>query len=84
MAKTNYIWHRNAVHAETDSVGDVTARYSREPDRFGSLISEDRTGNVSTHHYDALGSTTEVTDSTETVTDTFRYSGQKSSGKARP
>lgn len=31
-------------------------------------------GQVHTHHYDALGSTTELTDVTGSVTDTFRYS----------
>jgi RHS repeat-associated protein len=71
---TNYIWDDDAVLMETDETGATTATYTREPDQFGSLISQHRGGQTHVHHYDALGSTTELTDSAETVTDTFRYS----------
>jgi RHS repeat-associated protein len=74
MVTTNYIWNDDAVLMETDETGATTATYTREPDQFGSLISQHRSGQTHVHHYDALGSTTELTDSTETVTDTFRYS----------
>ena len=40
MAKTTYIWDDNAVIAETDDQGTVTASYTRQPDEFGSLISQ--------------------------------------------
>ncbi len=74
MAKTYYIWDDDAVIAETDDQGTVTASYNRQPDQFGSLNSETRAGETYHHHYDGLGSTTELTDSSEEVTDTFRYS----------
>ena len=74
MAKTTYIWDDNAVIAETDDQGTVTASYTRQPDEFGSLISQTKGNQTHYHHYDALGSTTELTDSNAAVTDTFRYS----------
>jgi len=74
MAITNYIWDGDAVIAETDGTGDVKVSYTRQPDEYGSLISETRNGQIRYHHYDALGSTTELTDSAGEVTDTFRYS----------
>jgi len=74
MGVTNYIWDDDAVIAETDDQGTVTASYTRQPDEFGSLISQTRGNQTHYSHYDALGSTTELTDSEGTVTDTFRYS----------
>ena len=74
MGTTNYIWHRNAVIAETDDQNAVTATYARDPERFSNLISQTRGGQTHYHHYNALGSTTELTDSAGTVTDSFRHS----------
>jgi hypothetical protein len=44
------------------------------PERFGNLISQTRGGQTHYHHYNALGSTTELTDSAGTVTDSFHHS----------
>ena len=71
---TNYTWHRDSVRNETDAGSAMTAAYVRRPNTFGSLVSEERVRNTFTHSYDALGSTTELTDANEMITDSFRYS----------
>jgi RHS repeat-associated protein len=75
MPTTKYIWdiQSDNVLAETDENDVTTAVYNNEPDQFGSLISQRRGSITSTYHFDALGSTRELTDSTETVTDTYVY-----------
>jgi len=44
-----------------------------EPEEYGELISQHRGGKTSYYHYDALGSTRQLTDETETVTDSYTY-----------
>lgn len=63
----------DCVLSETDGSGNTLVTYTREPGAFGPLLSEDRAGDVRHHHYDALGSTTLLTDDTGAVTDTFQY-----------
>jgi len=75
MPLTKYIWdvESDNVLAETDENDVTTVVYTSEPDQFGNLISQRRGNVTSTYNYDALGSTRELTDSTETVTDTYTY-----------
>ena len=75
MAVTEYIWdvESDNVLQETDDLGATTATYTNEPDEFGGLVSQNRGGAESYYHFDALGSTRELTDDTETVTDTNMY-----------
>jgi RHS repeat-associated protein len=47
--------------------------YSHEATRFGGLISQRREGQTYYHHYDALGSTRQLTDAGENVTDEYVY-----------
>jgi RHS repeat-associated protein len=72
---TKYIWdvESDNVLTETDENDVTTVVYTNEPNQFGNLISQRRGSTTSTYHYDALGSTRELTDSTETVTDTYIY-----------
>jgi RHS repeat-associated protein len=74
MSVTNYIWHRDSVRQEADSVGSATVHFNRRPHDIDNLISEQRAKSIRIHTYDGLGSTAELTDATETVTDVFRYS----------
>ena len=75
MPLTKFIWdvESDNVLTETDENDVTTAVYTSEPDEFGSLISQRRGNVTSTYQYDALGSTRELTDSTETVTDSYTY-----------
>jgi len=58
---------------ETDGTNTTTAVYTNEPTQFGNLISQRRNNQTSYYHFDALGSTRELTDASQTVTDTKRY-----------
>ena len=71
----NYIWdvESDNVLQETDDLGATTATYTNEPGEFGGLVSQSRGGTESYYHFDALGSTRELTDDTETVTNTNMY-----------
>jgi len=75
MPITEYIWDdvNDCVLEECDETGVTQVTYTHEPGPFGPLLSETRGGVESYHHYDALGSTTMLTDDTGAVTDTFHY-----------
>jgi len=72
MPVTNYIWDSvdDNVIMETDGANNATATYTHEPGIYGGLISQRRGSSTSYYHYDGLGSTRELTDDSETVTDT--------------
>ena len=75
MPITKHIWDEvnDTVLMEKDGNGQTTAVYTHEPGPFGGLISERRGNQSRYYHYDALGSTRQVTDATGQVTDTFTY-----------
>lgn len=75
MGKTQFIWDplSDNVLQEKDEFGTTQVTYSNEPDQFGNLISQRRGGETSYYHFDGLGSTRELTDSSENVTDTNIY-----------
>ena len=80
MAVTNFIWDElsDNVLLETDESDALTARYTNRPEQFGKLISQYRIEDEKIverfYHYDGESSTSALTDSEETVTDTFIYS----------
>jgi hypothetical protein len=75
MPVTNYIYDGNQYLAEADESDTINRFYTNEPDAYTHLISQEEvsSGESSFYHYDAIGSTREVTNSTETVTDEFTY-----------
>jgi RHS repeat-associated protein len=75
MGTTYFHWDPidDCVIHESDDSGNTVAKYEREPGRFGPLISESRSGITHTHHYDAIGTTTALTDDTGTVSDMYNY-----------
>ena len=75
MPVTNYVWDPvdDNVVLETDNTNATTATYTHEPGRYGGLISQRRGATDSYYHYDGLGSTRELTNDSETVTDTNLY-----------
>src|SRR5579871_3458633 len=58
-----------------DATWLTQAIYTLQPARFGNLISQNRLDSeiweVSYHHYDGLGSTDNLTDSAQVVTDMY-------------
>jgi RHS repeat-associated protein len=70
---TNFVWDGQDVLLETDANGATQAAYTQTPDQYGALVAQRRSGASSFYHFDALGSTTELSNSGQTVTDTYRY-----------
>src|SRR5262245_43274719 len=70
---TNYIWDEQDYLAETDDNNIVQTVYTNEPEQYGNLISSRISGTTSYHHFDALGSTRQLTNSAGTVTDAVIY-----------
>ena len=75
MPTTKYVWdvESDNVLMETDENDVTTAVYTNEPAEYGNLISQRRGNTTSYYHHDALGTTRALTDTTETVTDTYVY-----------
>ena len=71
---TSYLWDDQNIILEQDEVGTVDAEYTVMPQAYGNLISQTRDAESSFYHFDPLGSTRELTDETETVTDSYLYS----------
>jgi RHS repeat-associated protein len=58
---------------ETDNSNVKTALNTYKPEQYGSLISRDGPGGNVFFHFDALGSTTNVTNDGQTVLETYIY-----------
>jgi RHS repeat-associated protein len=66
----NFLWDGENIARQTDVNGAPDRNYTLNPQLYGELISQD---GPAFHHYDALGSTRNLTDGTQTVTDTRDY-----------
>jgi len=75
VAKKRYYWSSvfDCVLQEQDQSGNTQVTYTHEPSTYGPLVSENRGGQESQYHFDALGSTRALTDNSHTVTGTFIY-----------
>ncbi|QDV52197.1 RHS repeat domain-containing protein [Gimesia fumaroli] len=71
---TSYMWDDQNIILEQDEVSTVDAEYTVMPQAYGNLISQTRDAESSFYHFDPLGSTRELTDASETVTDSYLYS----------
>ena len=56
---------------ETDSGGTTQVAYTLEPQVYGNLISQRRSGASAWHHFDGLGSTERLTDSDQAALATY-------------
>ena len=73
MSTTNFIWDEQNYLAETDANNVVQAVYTNEPELFGNLVSTRISGTPSYHHFDAIGSTRQLTNVAGNTTDTVVY-----------
>jgi RHS repeat-associated protein len=64
-----YVWDGQSIHLKLDSGGSIEDQYHYEPRVYGNLIA---TGDY-WHHYDPLGSTTNLTQSTGGIQASYRY-----------
>jgi RHS repeat-associated protein len=67
------VWDGQQYLAETDGSDVTFATYTNLPDQFTNLVSQHDGTATTWLHFDALGSTRDATNSSETVTDTFLY-----------
>ncbi len=68
-----FLWDGENIARETDGAGATVAAYSYAPSGYGALLSQRRGGATSFHHYDALGSTMQLTDASQSPTDSYLY-----------
>jgi RHS repeat-associated protein len=73
MPVTKYIWDEQNYLAEADGSDAINVVYTNEPQQYGNLISTRISGATSYHHFDALGSTRQLTNAAGTVTDAWIY-----------
>jgi RHS repeat-associated protein len=66
---TKYIWDEQNYLAEADGNDTINVVYTNEPQQFGNLISSRISGTSSYHHFDALGSTRQLTGPAGSTTD---------------
>ncbi len=74
---TKFIWDGQNYLAEADGTNTIQTVYTDEPQQYGNLISSRLpiagTPTSFYHHFDALGSTRQLTNAAGTVTDTVVY-----------
>jgi RHS repeat-associated core domain len=72
-----FVYDNQQYLLKTNGSNIITAVYTQEPGTYSNLISQYRfDGSLwvpSYHHYDSLGDTSELTDASEEVTDTYQY-----------
>ncbi|MCA9032242.1 MAG: RHS repeat-associated core domain-containing protein, partial [Planctomycetaceae bacterium] len=68
-----FIWDQQAYLAESDANDDTSVVYTQEPALYGNLISQRRSNATSWYHYEAIGSTRQLSNATEAVTNQYLY-----------
>lgn len=73
VTTTKYLWDDDNIIAEADETDTIHTVHTYEPQPYGNLIST-RIGNATSyHHFDATGSTRQLTNSAGAVTDRMTY-----------
>ena len=70
---TKYIWDEESYLAEADGTNTINVVYTNGPQRYGNLVSTRISGTTSYHHFDAIGSTRQLTNAADAVTDRMIY-----------
>jgi RHS repeat-associated protein len=70
---TKHVWDGQNILLETDGSNIIQVVYSLKPMLYGNLISQRRSGITSFYLFDGLGSTTQLVNSTGSVTDSYLY-----------
>ena len=68
-----FIWDGLSYLAETNASNVIQAEYTQEPTTYGGLLSQYRLTVPSYYHFDRIGSTRALTNSSGTITDTYNY-----------
>ena len=70
---TKHLRDGQNILLETDGSNIIQVVYTLQPQLYGNLISQRRSGIISFYLFDGLGSTTQLAGSTGMVTDTYLY-----------
>ena len=76
MPHVSYFWDEmegNVVEEYDGDTGNTIATHTTEPTLYGSVLSQDRSGEKRYFQFDGLGNTTELTDGAGNVTDERLY-----------
>jgi RHS repeat-associated protein len=73
VGTTKFIWDDQNYLAEADASDVIQTVYTNEPQYYGNLISTRLATTSNYHHFDALGSTRQVSTAAEAVSDTLIY-----------
>jgi len=68
-----FVWDDQNYLAETDAAGVTEVAYTTEPSTYGSTISHRTGGATTTYHFDALAAARALTNSSETVLESYNY-----------
>jgi RHS repeat-associated protein len=68
-----FVWDEQNCLAETDATNDTQVVYTNEPRVYGNLVSQRRGSTSHWYHFDAIGSTRELTNASAVITDTRLY-----------
>ena len=71
--KTKFIWDDDNLLAEADGTNTTNTVYTNEPEQYGNLISSRISGSTSYHHFDAIGSTRQLSSAAGAVSETVIY-----------
>ena len=70
---TKHVWDGQNILLETDGSNIIQVVYTLQPELYGNLVSQRRSGVSSFYLFDGLGSTTQLANSTGSVTDSYLY-----------
>lgn len=70
---TKFIWDDQNYLAEADGSNTINVVYTNEPQQYGNLVSTRISTTTSYHHFDAIGSTRQLTSAAGHVTDSTTY-----------
>jgi len=70
---TKFIWDGQNYLAEANGTDTLDVIYTNEPEQFGNLISTRISSTTAYHHFDAIGSTGQMTNAFGRMTDTVQY-----------
>jgi len=70
---TKHVWDGQNILLETNSSNIIQVVYTLQPMLYGNLISQNRSGTTSFYLFDGLGSTTQLANSSGSVSDSYLY-----------
>jgi len=70
---TKHVWDGQNILLETNASNIIQVVYTLEPNLYGNLISQRRSGTTSFYLFDGMGSTRQLASNTGSVTDSYLY-----------